>query len=122
MAKNELIEATNVVSQILSDPRIGAKMHDVRRCTVTGGRMRRHHGRILAADNASLELSPNPDEGSDELSPTRAARRGGDSPRGNAPVSAPLTQASNPFGLHLDRLLTRTSASWGISHLQGKTS
>ena len=59
MAKEELIEAHGVVHEILPDSRFRVTLdngHEL--IAYTGGRMRRHHIRILAGDNVSLELSP----------------------------------------------------------------
>lgn len=59
MAKEELIEAQGVVHEILPDSRFRVTLdngHEL--IAYTGGKMRRHHIRILAGDNVSLELSP----------------------------------------------------------------
>ena len=59
MAKEELIEAHGVVHEILPDSRFRVTLdngHEL--IAYTGGKMRRHHIRILAGDNVSLELSP----------------------------------------------------------------
>ena len=59
MAKEELIEAQGVVDEILPDSRFRVTLDNGHQLTAyTGGRMRRHHIRILAGDNVSLELSP----------------------------------------------------------------
>ena len=59
MAKEELIEMQGVVNEILPDSRFRVTLdngHEL--IAYTGGKMRRHHIRILAGDNVSLELSP----------------------------------------------------------------
>ena len=59
MAKEELIEANGVVNEILPDSRFRVTLDNGHQLIAyTGGRMRRHHIRILAGDNVSLELSP----------------------------------------------------------------
>lgn len=59
MAKEELIEMHGIVNEVLPDSRFRVKLdngHEV--IAYTGGKMRKHHIRILAGDNVSLELSP----------------------------------------------------------------
>ena len=59
MAKEELIEMRGVVSEVLPDSRFRVTLdngHGV--IAYTGGKMRKHHIRILAGDSVSLELSP----------------------------------------------------------------
>ena len=59
MAKEELIEMQGVVHEVLPDSRFRVTLsngHQV--IAYTGGKMRKHHIRILAGDNVSLELSP----------------------------------------------------------------
>ena len=59
MAKEELIEMQGVVSEILPDSRYRVKLDNGHELVAyTSGRMRKHHIRILAGDNVSLELSP----------------------------------------------------------------
>lgn len=59
MAKEELIEANGVVSEILPDSRFRVTLENGHTLTAyTGGKMRKHHIRILAGDSVSLELSP----------------------------------------------------------------
>jgi len=59
MAKEELIEAHGIVNEILPDSRFRVTLDNGHQLIAyTGGRMRRHHIRILAGDNVSLELSP----------------------------------------------------------------
>lgn len=59
MAKEELIEMRGVVDEILPDSRFRVTLENGHNLVAyTGGKMRRHHIRILAGDNVSLELSP----------------------------------------------------------------
>ena len=59
MAKEELIEAQGVVHEILPDSRFRVTLdngHEL--IAYAGGKMRKHHIRVLAGDAVSLELSP----------------------------------------------------------------
>jgi translation initiation factor IF-1 len=59
MAKEELIEMRGTVSEVLPDSRFRVTLengHEV--IAYTGGKMRKHHIRILAGDAVSLEMSP----------------------------------------------------------------
>ena len=59
MAKEELIEMQGVVNEILPDSRFRVTLDNGHTLIAyTGGKMRKHHIRILAGDNVSLELSP----------------------------------------------------------------
>jgi translation initiation factor IF-1 len=59
MAKEELIEMNGVVSEVLPDSRYRVTLDNGHVLVAyTSGRMRKHHIRILAGDNVSLELSP----------------------------------------------------------------
>jgi translation initiation factor IF-1 len=59
MAKEELIEMQGVVDEILPDSRFRVTLENGHQLIAyTAGRMRKHHIRILAGDNVSLELSP----------------------------------------------------------------
>ncbi len=59
MAKEELIEMHGVVNEILPDSRYRVTLDNGHQLIAyTGGKMRKHHIRILAGDNVSLELSP----------------------------------------------------------------
>ncbi len=59
MAKEELIEMNGVVNEILPDSRFRVTLDNGHQLIAyTGGKMRKHHIRILAGDNVSLELSP----------------------------------------------------------------
>lgn len=59
MSKEDLIEMRGIVAEILPDSRFKVTLdngHTV--IAYTGGKMRKHHIRILAGDNVSLEMSP----------------------------------------------------------------
>jgi translation initiation factor IF-1 len=59
MAKEELIEMHGVVNEILPDSRFRVTLENGHQLVAyTGGKMRKHHIRILAGDNVTLELSP----------------------------------------------------------------
>ena len=59
MAKEELIEMRGKVSEVLPDSRFRVILDNGHSLVAyTAGRMRKHHIRILAGDNVSLELSP----------------------------------------------------------------
>ncbi|BAL97141.1 translation initiation factor IF-1 [Rubrivivax gelatinosus] len=59
MAKEELIEMRGVVDEILPDSRFRVTLDNGHQLVAyTGGKMRKHHIRILAGDSVSLELSP----------------------------------------------------------------
>ena len=59
MAKEELIEMSGVVNEILPDSRYRVTLDNGHKLVAyTSGRMKKHHIRILAGDNVSLELSP----------------------------------------------------------------
>ena len=59
MAKEELIEMNGVVNEILPDSRFRVTLENGHQLVAyTGGKMRKHHIRILAGDSVSLELSP----------------------------------------------------------------
>ena len=59
MAKEELIEMHGTVNEILPDSRFRVTLENGHQLVAyTGGKMRKHHIRILAGDNVSLELSP----------------------------------------------------------------
>lgn len=59
MAKEELIEMTGMVSEVLPDSRFRVTLDNGHVLVAyTAGRMRKHHIRILAGDKVSLELSP----------------------------------------------------------------
>lgn len=59
MAKEELLEMQGSVTEILPDSRFRVTLdngHAV--IAYTGGKMRKHHIRILAGDAVTLEMSP----------------------------------------------------------------
>jgi translation initiation factor IF-1 len=59
MAKEELIETTGVVAEVLPDSRFKVTLENgMQLVCYTAGKMRKHHIRILAGDRVSLELSP----------------------------------------------------------------
>jgi translation initiation factor IF-1 len=59
MAKEELIEMQGVVEEVLPDSRFRVILENGHQLVAyTGGKMRKHHIRILAGDKVSLELSP----------------------------------------------------------------
>lgn len=59
MAKEELLEMHGLVSEVLPDSRYRVVLENGHELVAyTAGRMRKHHIRILAGDNVSLELSP----------------------------------------------------------------
>jgi translation initiation factor IF-1 len=59
MAKEELIEMQGVVDEMLPDSRYRITLENGHTLIAyTGGKMRKHHIRILAGDRVSLELSP----------------------------------------------------------------
>lgn len=59
MAKEEHIEMNGVVSEVLPDMRFRVTLDNGHELVAySGGRMRKHHIRILAGDRVSLEMSP----------------------------------------------------------------
>jgi translation initiation factor IF-1 len=59
MAKEELIEMRGVVNEVLPDSRFRVQLDNGHLVIAyTGGKMRKHHIRILAGDQVSLEMSP----------------------------------------------------------------
>ncbi len=59
MAKESLIEMRGKVAEVLPDSRYRVTLDNGHSLVAyTSGRMRKHHIRILAGDNVSLELSP----------------------------------------------------------------
>ena len=59
MAKEELIEMRGQVDEVLPDSRFRVTLENGHSLIAyTGGKMRKHHIRILAGDKVSLELSP----------------------------------------------------------------
>ena len=58
MAKEELIEMSGMVTDVLPDSRFRVTLDNGHQLVAyTGGKMRKHHIRILAGDAVSLELS-----------------------------------------------------------------
>ncbi len=59
MAKEDLIEMSGTVSEVLPDARYRVVLENGHELIAyTNGKMRKHHIRILAGDKVSLELSP----------------------------------------------------------------
>lgn len=59
MAKEELIEMSGVVMEVLPDARFRVTLDNGHMLVAySAGKMRKHHIRILAGDKVSLELSP----------------------------------------------------------------
>ena len=59
MAKEDLIEMSGQVLDVLPDARYRVKLDNGHELVAyTNGKMRKHHIRILAGDKVSLELSP----------------------------------------------------------------
>ena len=58
MAKEELIEMRGTVNEVLPDSRFRVELENgYQVIAYTGGKMRKHHIRILAGDAVTLELS-----------------------------------------------------------------
>ena len=59
MAKEELIEMRGKDNEVLPDSRFRVTLENGHELIAyTGGKMRKHHIRIIAGDDVSLELSP----------------------------------------------------------------
>jgi translation initiation factor IF-1 len=59
MAKEEHLEMSGVVSEVLPDSRYRVTLDNGHQLVAySAGKMRKHHIRILAGDKVSLELSP----------------------------------------------------------------
>ncbi|MBL8505044.1 translation initiation factor IF-1 [Methylobacillus glycogenes] len=59
MAKEELIEMQGKVDEVLPDSRFKVILDNGHQIIAyTGGKMRKHHIRILAGDSVSVEMSP----------------------------------------------------------------
>ena len=59
MAKEELIEMQGAVLVVLPDSLFRVKLENGHESVAyTGGKMRKHHIRILAGDKVTLEMSP----------------------------------------------------------------
>ena len=59
MAKEEVLEMNGVVAEVLPDSRYRVTLdngHDL--IAYSAGKMRKHHIRIIAGDQVSLEISP----------------------------------------------------------------
>ena len=83
MAKEELIEMTGKVDEVLPDTRFRVTLDNGHQLVAySAGKMRKNHIRILAGDRVSLELSPY------DLSKGRINFRFIEN-RGNTPPSGP---------------------------------
>lgn len=59
MAKEELLEMSGQVSEVLPDSRFRVQLENGHMLVAyTSGKMRQHHIRILAGDKVTIELSP----------------------------------------------------------------
>ena len=59
MAKEELIEMQGVVMEVLPDTRFRVTLDNGHKLVAySGGKMRKHHIRVVAGDKVSLEMSP----------------------------------------------------------------
>jgi translation initiation factor IF-1 len=59
LAKEELLEMRGVVNEVLPDSRYRVTLENGHTLVAySAGKMRKHHIRILAGDNVSLEVSP----------------------------------------------------------------
>ena len=59
MAKEELLEMNGTVNEVLPDSRYLVTLENGHNIVAyTAGKMRKHHIRIIAGDNVSLEMSP----------------------------------------------------------------
>lgn len=59
MAKEELLEMSGVVDEVLPDSRYRVTLDNGHSLVAySAGKMRKHHIRILAGDKVSLEMSP----------------------------------------------------------------
>jgi len=59
MAKEELLEMSGMVEEVLPDSRFRVNLENGHQLIAyTSGKMRQHHIRILAGDRVTLELSP----------------------------------------------------------------
>ena len=59
LGKEALIEMNGIVDEVLPDSRYRVRLDNRHQLVAyTAGRMRKHHIRIIAGDNVSLELSP----------------------------------------------------------------
>lgn len=80
MAKEELIEMQGKVDEILPDSRFRVTLDNGHTLIAyTGGKMRKHHIRILAGDSVSLEMSPY-DLSKGRITFRHLERRGGPGP------------------------------------------
>jgi translation initiation factor IF-1 len=86
MAKEELIEMQGRVMEVLPDSRFRVTLDNGHSLVAyTGGKMRKHHIRILAGDKVSLELSPY-DLGKGRITFRHLENRGGPAPMARRPA------------------------------------
>ena len=82
MAKEDLIEMQGVVDEVLPDSRYRVTLENGHPIVAySSGKMRKHHIRILAGDNVSIELSPY------DMSKGRITFRKLEPPSGGAPAA-----------------------------------
>lgn len=59
MAKEELLEMSGLVAEVLPDSRFRVSLENGHQLVAyTSGKMRQHHIRILAGDKVTIEMSP----------------------------------------------------------------
>jgi len=76
MAKEELIEMQGRVDEVLPDSRFRVTLENGHTLVAyTGGKMKKHHIRILAGDKVSLALALRPGQRPHHLPPPAAAQR-----------------------------------------------
>ena len=89
MAKEELMEMQGVVMEVLPDSKYIVVLENEHRVIAySGGKMRKHHIRILQGDRVTLELSPY------DLTKGRISFRHLDS---NRPAGAPAPQRRKKY-------------------------
>lgn len=85
MAKEELIEMMGKVDEVLPDSRYKVTLDNGHTLIAySGGKMRKHHIRVLAGDKVTLELSPY-DLGKGRITFRHLPPRTGGAPRRQAP-------------------------------------
>ena len=85
MAKEELIDMSGVVNEVLPDSRYRVKLDNGHELVAyAAGKMKKNHIRILAGDRVSLELSPY-DLTKGRINFRHLEGRGGSAPTGTRP-------------------------------------